>query len=85
MAVGREQVEPAVQVVVEEEQAEFQRGLRRRTQAIQVGQVRELESRRLVADIERGHLVGEVADGQPQPVVIHEPRPVDAHAASGRA
>ena len=50
MAVGREQVEAAVQIVVEEEEAELQGWLRRRAQAVQVGQVRKLEHPRLVAD-----------------------------------
>ena len=85
MAVGREQVEPAVEVVVEEEEAELQRRLRRRPQAVEVGQVGELEARRLVADVEGGHLVGEVADGQAEPLVVAEAGPVDAHAAAGRA
>ena len=44
MAVGREQVEAAVEVVVEEEQAEFERRLRRGAQAIEIGQVRELRA-----------------------------------------
>jgi len=39
VAIGRHQVEPAVQIVVEEEQAEFQRRRGRRAQAVQVGQV----------------------------------------------
>ena len=85
MAVGREQVEPAVQIVVEEEQAEFQRRLGGCTEAVEVGQVRELERRRLVADVECRHLVGEIADGQAEPVVVHEGGPVDAHAAARRA
>ena len=85
MAVGREQVEAAVEVVVEEEQAELQRRLRRGPQAVEVGQVGERERLGLVADVERGHLVGEVADRQAEAVVVEERGPVDAHAAAGRA
>ena len=85
MAVGREQVEPAVEVVVEEEEAELERRLRRSAQTVEVGQVGELEARRLVGDVEGGHLVGEVADGQPQSFVVEEAGPVAAHAPARRA
>ena len=83
VAVGREQVEPAVEVVVEEEQAELQRRLGRGTEAVEVGQVGELEARRLVGDVEGGHLVGEVADGQAERAVVLEVGPVDAHRRRG--
>ena len=85
MSVGREQVEAAVQVIVEEKQAEFQWRLGRCPQSKQVGEVRELERRRLVADIQGRHLVGEIADGQTDPFVVREGRPIDAHSTTRRA
>ena len=84
VAVGGEQVEASIQVIVEEEEAEFERRLGRGTEPVQVGQVRELEHRRLVAHIQGRHLVREVADGQPQSLVVLELSPVDTHTASGR-
>ena len=48
VAVGREQVEPAVEVVVEEEEAELQRRLGRGAEAVDVGQVGELQPLRVV-------------------------------------
>ena len=96
MAVGREEVEAAVEVVVEEEQAELQRRLRRCPQSVEVGQVGELQRPGLVADVERRHLVGEVADRQAEALIVEEraqsmPMPprgepdcVERHAAEDR-
>ena len=85
VAVGREQVKPPVEVVVEEEEAELERRLRRRAEAVDVGEVGELEPFRRVGHVERHHLIGEVADGHGERAVIFEVGAVDSHRASGRS
>ena len=85
MSVDRKQVEPAIQVVVKEEETELQRRLGGGTQAVEVGQVRELQAFRLVADVQCRHLIGEVANRQAEPFVIAKAGPVAAHAPARRA
>ncbi len=77
--LAEEQVLAAVEVVVEEEQAELQRRLGRGAQAVDVRQVGELEAGRVVDDVQGRHLVGEVGDGQAERAVALEVGPVDAH------
>ncbi len=79
-----QQVEPAVEVVVEEEDAELERQPARRADA---GGDRLVGVERGVAlrHVERRHLVGEVADRERQLVVVAVVGAVDAHGAGGVA
>src|ERR1043165_3840553 len=84
MAIGGENVQPAIEVVIEKEQAELQQFLAPGPDALLDGFIRKNE-RVALRDIKRIHLVGEVADGNAQAVVISEAGGIDAHGAAGQA
>src|SRR5438552_11097913 len=78
MAVGRQQVEPTVQVVVEEENAEGERLAAGRADTLPDGLIGEGQ-RVALRNVKGGHLVGEVADGDAEGVVFLKPARVNAH------
>ena len=84
VAVGRQQIQAAVQVVVEKQHAEGQRAAAGRSDAGDDRLVGKLQ-RRLLRDIQRRHLVGEVADGDAERTVVAEVGRVDAHRAAAVA
>ena len=85
VAVARQQVEPAVEVVVEEERAELQRRPARPGQPDRQGRVGEQQRRvRGPGAQERDRLVGEVGDDDGE-LARQVLAPVDAHAAAGLA
>src|SRR5258706_15186951 len=78
MAVGGEKVEPSVEVVVEEDDTERQQMPARGTDAPGDGFVGENKGV-LFGDIQRCHLVREVANGDSEAVVVLKSGGVDAH------
>ena len=84
MTVGRDEIEPAVEVVVEKQHAERQRAPARGPDAGDDRLVGKLQ-RRLLRDVQRRHLVGEVADRDAQRAVVAEIGRVDAHRAAAVA
>ena len=84
VAVGRQQIEPAIEIVVEEQHAKRQRAARRRADAGHDRLVRKLE-RRLLGHVQRRHLVGEVADRDAERSVVAEVGRVDSHRAAAVA
>ena len=82
MAVGSEDVETAIEIDIGEEDAEGQLLTRLGAEAVGHGIVLELHLAPL-RDIERVHLVGEVADDNPDFVVVAEAGDVDPHRAAG--
>ena len=82
MAVGSEDVETAIEIDIGEEDTEGQLLPRLGAEAVGHGIVLELHLAPL-GDIERVHLVGEVADDDPDLVVIAEAGDVDPHRATG--
>ena len=81
MAVDAEQVQPAIQIVIEEENAKLQQEPAGRTDAFGNRFVEEIR-RRVLRDIQRGHFVREIADGDPEFVVVAVVRRVNAHGAA---
>ena len=85
MAVRGEQIEPAVEVVVPEEQAELRApAASSGPRPVEIASSMNCISL-AVGDVQGGHLVGEVADGDAQRLVVAEPRGVDAHRPAGVA
>ena len=81
MAVGLEQIGPAIEVVVEKQHPEGQRPARRRADASDDGLI--VEQRDLAAaDVQGGHLVREVADRDGEPGVVAVVRAIDSHGAA---
>ena len=80
MAVCGEEVEPAIEVVVEEKYAEGQQVSAGGTDALGNGFVGEGEGV-LFRDVERGHLVGEVTDRDGEAVIALHAGGVDPHRA----
>src|SRR5204863_3063884 len=75
MAVDTEQVQPAIQIVIKKENAKFQEEPAGRTNAFSDRGVEEIR-RRVLRDIQRGHFVREITDGDPELVVVAEVRRV---------
>ncbi|MFM1942444.1 MAG: hypothetical protein RI897_1426 [Verrucomicrobiota bacterium] len=84
VAVGGEEVEPAIEVVVEEEDAEREGHLAGGADALGEGFVGE-EGGLVFGDVDGGHFVGEVTDGDAEGVVLVEVGGIDAHGAAGSA
>ena len=83
VAVRGHDIEASVQIVIEEKKAELEQGLAGRAHAFLEGLVGKNERVPLL-HIEGIHLVGEVADGDSERVVIAKSRGVNSHrAASG--
>ena len=82
MAVGRQQVEPAVEIVVKKEQPKLQQQPAVRPDALSDRVVGKQKLIVWCGDIQRGHFIGEVADADSQRVVVPEPRHVDPHRAA---
>ena len=81
MAVGGEDVEATIEIDIGKENAEGQLLPRLGAEAVGDGVVLELHLAPL-GDIERVHLVGEIADDDPDLVVVAEPGDVDPHRAA---
>jgi hypothetical protein len=84
MAVGEQQVLATVEVVVEEQQPEGERDARGRAEPLQHRLVDEGRAA-VGGDEQRGHLVGEVADGDAEVRVVAEAGDIDAHGRGGLA
>src|SRR5262245_58242671 len=86
MAVGGEHVEAAIQVVIKEEHAEFERQAADRADAFSDGFIREQRQgvwfRRSLRNVERGHFIGKVADDNAEIYIVAEPSSIDAHGPS---
>ena len=82
MAVGGQQIEPAVQIVVEKKDAKGERLTAGRADALREGFVGEGE-RVVLRDVKGGHFIGEVSDGNAQRIVGLKPAGIDAHGAAG--
>ena len=80
VSIGLEEIEPTIEVVVEEEQAKGEQWSSRGPDALEDGLVGEELP---VADVEARHLIGEVADADPHQFIVAIVGGVDAHR-SGR-
>src|SRR5205823_6795131 len=67
MAVGREQIEPSVKIVIEEENTEFQQEPAGRADAFGNGLIGKEEGP--LRDIQRAHFVGEIANGDAERLI----------------
>src|SRR5438270_10402426 len=83
MSVGREQIEPAVKIVIEEENTEFEQEPAGRADAFGNGLIGK--EQRPLRNIKRAHFVGEIANGDAERLIIAIPGCVDAHRATGIA
>ncbi len=82
VAISCEEVQPAIKVIVEEEDAESKGHLAGGADALGEGFVRE-ESGLVTGDVDGCHFVGEVADGDSEGVILVEVGGVDAHGTAG--
>ena len=81
MAVGGQDVEPSIQVVIEKEKTELQKFFARFAQTF-LGRFVGEDKRVALGDVERVHLVCKISDGDAQRVVVAEARGVNAHCAA---
>src|SRR5436190_23122344 len=81
MAVDTQQVQPAIQIVIEKENTKLQEAPAVRTDAFGDRRVEEIR-RRVLSHIQRGHFVREITDGDPAFAVVAEVSGVDAHGPS---
>src|SRR6266545_8045939 len=84
MAIDRQQIEPAVEIVVEEKNAERERLAAGRADALRDGLVGESQ-RVVLRNVKGGHFVSEVADGNAERIVFLNPRGIDPHRAARAA
>lgn len=84
MTVGGEEVEPAVEIIVKEEDAEGKGLTAGRADSLADGFVAE-DHGIFLRDVEGGHFVGEVADENSQTLILLEAGGVDAHCAARAA
>src|SRR5439155_27272636 len=81
VAVRAEQIEPAVEVVVEKENPELQQQPAGLADPFGDGFVAKIRGR-ILRDIKRGRLVGEISYGDAQLVVVPIAAGIDAHGAA---
>src|SRR2546423_5021125 len=84
MAVSGEDVEAAIQIVVEKKETKLKQLLAGGTDACLDGFIGKNEGIAL-SDIEGIHFVGEIADGDAESVVVAETGGINAHGAAGQA
>jgi hypothetical protein len=82
MPVGGEQIQPAIEVIIEKEHPERQRKPGRLADPLRDRFIGK-QQRLLARDVEGGHLIREIADRNAETPIVLESSRVDAHGAAG--
>src|SRR5262245_61911832 len=69
MPIGGEQIQAAVQIIIEKEKPKFEQQAARRANPLRDGFVSK-EQRLVLGYVESGHFIGEVADADPELVIV---------------
>src|SRR4051812_11487775 len=81
MAIGREEIQAPIEIVIKKENPELQKQTARGSHSLWNGFIGEHEWR-VLRDVERAHFVGEVADGNAERPAIAIPGRIEAHGAA---
>src|SRR5262245_35030488 len=82
MAIGTEDVETTIQVIIKEKDTELQRQATRRADPFGKRVICEKNSFAGLRDVESGHFIGEIADHHPERIIFPVARDIDTHRAT---